>query len=78
MVHAVNKGQLLGNLNQVIITEAGKDFVDGFVSIAEGQTEFEWEGIYYTLDGEKLMVSLKWSAAPGYADTLEKIMVSVP
>ncbi len=77
LVHAVNKGQLLGNLNQVIITEAGKDFVDGFVSIAEGQTEFEWEGIYYTLDGEKLMVSLKWSAAPGYADTLEKIMVSV-
>ncbi len=77
MIHAVDKGQLLGNLKQVVRVEPGKDFVDEFVSIAEGRTEFEWEGINYTLDGKELMVSLKWSAAPGYADTLEKVMISV-
>ena len=77
LVQAASKGQLIGNLKQVIPIEAGKDFVDEFVSIAEGQTEFEWEGINYTLDGKKLTVSLKWSAAPGYADTLEKVMLSV-
>jgi PAS domain S-box-containing protein len=77
LMRAAHKGQLIGNMEQVIPIDAGKDFVNEFVSLAEGQTEFEWEGINYTLDGEKLTVSLHWSAAPGFEDTLEKVLVSM-
>ena len=47
------------------------------MSIAEGKTEFEWEGINHTLEGEELTVSLRWSAAPGYEDSLGKVLVSM-
>ena len=77
MVRATHKEQLLGNLGQVIPFEAGKEFMEELVNIAEGRTEFAWEGINYTLDGEKLLVSLHWSVAPGHADTLKKVLVSL-
>jgi signal transduction histidine kinase len=51
--------------------------MEELVNIAEGRTEFTWEGINYTLDGEKLLVSLHWSVAPGHADTLKKVLVSL-
>jgi signal transduction histidine kinase len=38
--------------------------------------ELTWETVNYTLDGEKLIVSLRWSAAPGYENSLEKVLVS--
>jgi len=77
VLRATHKAQLIGNLKQVMRFDAGDDFVDEFVSIAEGKTEFEWEGINRTLDDEELTVSLRWSAAPGYEDTLEKVLVSM-
>jgi len=77
MVRATHKEQLLGNLGQVIPFEAGKEFMEELVNIAEGRTEFTWEGINYTLDGEKLLVSLHWSVSPGYTDTLKKVLVSL-
>jgi len=45
--------------------------------IAEGKTEFEWEGINRTLTGDRVDVSLRWSAAPGNADSLSKVIISL-
>ena len=77
LMHAANKGQLIDNLQQVFPIDTSKDFVDEFVSIAEGQIEFTWESANYTLDGQKLTISLQRSAEPGHADTLEKVLISV-
>jgi len=77
LMRADNKAQLIGNLNKFVRDNIGKDFIDEFVSIAEGKTEFEWEGKNYTLDNQILAVSLHWSAAPGYEDTLEKVLLSL-
>jgi PAS domain S-box-containing protein len=77
MIRATHKKQLLGNLNRVIRFDAGQDLVDELVNIAAGRMEFSWEGTNYTLDGEKLSISLHWSTAPGYEDSLEKVLVSI-
>jgi len=77
LMHAASKSQLIGSLQQVFRADASKDFVDEIVSISEGLTEFTWESLNYTLDGQKLTVSLKRSAAPGYENTLEKVLISV-
>ena len=77
LYQARNKADLLKNLAEVLGGEARKDFQDELVWIAEGKTEFEWQGVNRTLDGEQLKISLRWSAAPGYEDTLSKVLVSV-
>ena len=77
LMHAGRNDLLAGNLEQVIRIKPDLDFVDELVHIAEGRTEFAWDGTNYTLDGEKLSVSLRWSAAPGYENSLEKVLVSM-
>ena len=54
MVRAENKGQLTGSLPEIIRIEASSSFVDEIVSIAEGRSDYTWESINYTRDGEKL------------------------
>jgi len=77
LMHAASKEQLIGNLNQVIRIKPDLDFMEELINIAEGKTEFSWDGINYTLDGEKLFVSLHWSAAPGFEGSLENVLVSI-
>ncbi len=77
LVGAANKEQLIENLKKIMRIDYAENYVDEFASIAEGKTEFEWEGINHTLRGEELTVSLRWSAAPGYTDSLEKVLVSM-
>ncbi|HVM71338.1 MAG TPA: PAS domain S-box protein, partial [Anaerolineales bacterium] len=77
LMHAGTKQQLTGNLTQVIRVKSDMDFVEELVDIAAGKAEFSWEGNNYTLDGQKLVVSMHWSAAPGYADTLARALVSI-
>ena len=77
LTHATHKDQLIGSLPQIIQIEANFGLVGEMVSIAEGQSGYTWESVNYTLDGERLTVSLRWSAEPGFEDTLEKVLVSV-
>jgi len=77
LMRAAQKEQLIGNLTQVVRADGVKDFVNEFVNIAAGLTEFTREGINYKLDGERMVVSLHWSAAPGFEDTLGKVLISM-
>jgi PAS domain S-box-containing protein len=77
LMRAANKAQLIGSLKQVIRNDGDGNFLEELVSIAEGQSEFEWDAINHTLEGEELTVSLKYSAVPGYEDSLEKVLISV-
>ena len=77
LMHAAGREQLTGSLEKVTRKQSAAGFLDEFVSIAEGKTDFEWEGINYTLDGEPMTVNMHWSAYPGYKETLERVIVSL-
>jgi len=77
LMHTTRKDQLIGNLKQAISVKPDMDFEDELVNIAQGLTDFAWEGVNYRLDGERFTVSLHWSSAPGYEDTLGKVLVSI-
>jgi PAS domain S-box-containing protein len=77
LMHATRKDLLVGGMHETIQIKPDMDFVDEMVNIAEGRTEFTWDGINYSLDGERLFISLHWTAAPGYEDSLEKVLVSI-
>ena len=72
-----NKKQLLGNLNKVFDSESYEIFGEELVAIAEGKTAFEGEAITRTLKGNKIQVRLKLAVAPGYEDTLARVLVSI-
>ena len=77
MMHAASKEELLGSLSQVTTQKSSTGFLSEFVHIAEGETDFEWEGLNKTMDGEILTVNLHWTVAPGYEKTLDKAIISL-
>jgi PAS domain S-box-containing protein len=73
---AKNKDEIVKNIGTIIGTSGG-NMVGELVNIAEGKTDFEWQGNNYTLNGERRVVSLRWSIAPGYEDSLSKVILSI-
>jgi PAS domain S-box-containing protein/putative nucleotidyltransferase with HDIG domain len=76
MFAAKSKAEIGENLS-VIIGKNREDMPEELVNIAEGNTDFEWQGINFTLAGEGRSVSMHWTAAPGYEDTLSKVLISM-
>jgi diguanylate cyclase (GGDEF)-like protein/PAS domain S-box-containing protein len=74
---AGSKADLLVNLGQIFNDESHVAFREELEYIAEGKHEFEWEGVNLTLTGNELVVSLHWSVAPGYEESLGRVIVSV-
>jgi signal transduction histidine kinase len=77
LYHAGSRAEVISSLSRIIPRSAESAFVGELALIAGGGTEFECEGINYTLDGEPLDIILHWSAAPGYEATLAKVLVSI-
>lgn len=74
---AENKKDLTNNLAIIFSDNSSNDFEDELTKIAEGQNNFEWEGVNKTLDGKRLDVNLVWSAVPGYEHDLSRVIVSI-
>ncbi len=74
---AKDKPQLLRSLDQIFGEESLDVFREELIVIAEGETVFESIGINYDLAGNQLYVDIKWSAAAGCEETLERVFVSV-
>jgi PAS domain S-box-containing protein len=74
---ATSKAELVHNLDRVFGQESYGTFADELVNIAEGRTEFQWAGINRTLAGDRLDVSLGWSAVPGYESSLSRVIISL-
>jgi len=74
--HASQKRELLGNLADVLPPMPLEHFEYELVQIANGRLNFEREEVDHTLTGEKIYVNLRWSVAPGYEDSLAKVLVS--
>ena len=74
---AKSKAEIRSNLSLMIPGEAHEDFREELINIAEGKSEFDWQGINHTLAGERRVVDMRWSVAPGHEDTLDKVLLSV-
>jgi PAS domain S-box-containing protein len=77
LYRAFTKNELLGNLGTVFRGDSHETFRSELVTIAEGKTTFEGEGINYTLRGGKLNVLLRWAIASENRDDWSKVLVSV-
>ncbi len=71
-----NKTEVIDHMDVVLGGESYANFLTELVSIAHGQSRFEWEGTNFTLQGDPLILYLKWTAAPGYEDSLARVLVS--
>ncbi|MDW8227658.1 MAG: PAS domain S-box protein, partial [Anaerolineales bacterium] len=74
---AANKQDLIANLATVFGEESYQDYRTELLYIAEGKTHFVWEGVNYTLDGQRLDVILHWEVIPGYEHDLSRVLVSI-
>lgn len=74
---AADRAELLTGLDFFVPAEAHAMFIDELVWIAQGRTRFEWEGVNRRLDGHLIHIHLQWSAAPGYEETLERVLVAI-
>ena len=77
LTHAASKTDLLQNIGKIFGPDHADKFIEELVSIAEGMNEFEWEGLNKTLDGENIYVTLRWTVAAGYEESLSKVIVSL-
>ncbi len=73
---AEHKNELLGNLLDILPDLPLNQFQRELIHIASGKPSFEWEEVDYTLAGERIYVNLRWMVAPGYEDTLSRVIVS--
>jgi diguanylate cyclase (GGDEF)-like protein/PAS domain S-box-containing protein len=74
---ATSKEEMLKNLTTVFRDESYALFQDELSRIAEGQTNFSWDGVNQTLDGKRIEVNINWSVVPGYEADLSKVVISM-
>ncbi|MFX0114277.1 MAG: PAS domain S-box protein [Candidatus Hodarchaeota archaeon] len=74
---ADNQENFRDGLATVFGEETSSVFKEELIALSKGHTIFESEAITYSLQGEKLYIELKLTVAPGYEETLSKVIVSV-
>jgi PAS domain S-box-containing protein len=74
---AQTKQELLSGLHLFFNEESMQFFRDMLCALVEGQRVIEGETSMKTIDGELLFVSIKLNVAPGYGDTLGKVLISM-
>jgi len=77
MYRAESKEQLLADLSRVLGPESLIPFKQELLALARGETSFEKETINYTLRGERRVISLRLTVAPGYEQTWAKVFVGI-
>ena len=76
LYHARNKSELVGILTDILPALPHEHFEHELIQLANGQLNFEQEGIDQTLTKEKIYVNVRWSVAPLHKDSLEKVIIS--
>jgi PAS domain S-box-containing protein len=77
LMGARDKDELLAGLSKVLVDEALVVFREELITLAEGGQRFESEVVHRTLSGEERFIALNLSVAPGSANSLGKVLVSV-
>jgi PAS domain S-box-containing protein len=73
---AKSKDEVMQGLSTIIPLESNAEFIPQLMSIIEGRSFYEGTGVNQKLDGSKLNVAVRWIPAPGFEDSLERILVS--
>ena len=76
MYGADSRAQMLGSLDQIVGSDGYHVFRDGILALARGERFWQSEAINYTLDGDQMVVALRWSLAPGAEETWSRVLVS--
>lgn len=71
-----DKEPLLRKVHRNFTTESEKIFIEEFVALANGATEFKTEGTFVNKKGDLLDVIFSLNVLPGYEDTLSLVLVS--
>lgn len=73
---ADSKEQLLGEITQIYTDDTFEAFREGLIAIAEGQTQFASDTFVKTLEGDEKYIHVNCTIAPGYEESLERILIS--
>ncbi|MGB8982791.1 MAG: hypothetical protein WCC12_13015, partial [Anaerolineales bacterium] len=65
---ASSKEELLFSLEKILPADAHIAFMEELLHIANGDLQFEWEGINLTMAGDPIHARLHWTVLPGYED----------
>ena len=76
LYQAENKADILDHSEKILGANSYETIGDELVGILQGETKFEKEVVDQTLAGDKIMIRLGWTAAPGHEDALSKVIVS--
>ncbi len=77
MYKAEDKNEFLRNLGVVVGKEARQVFTEELIALAEGQSRFESEATNSTPMGDGKHIVLTCQVAPGYEETLSKVLISI-
>jgi diguanylate cyclase (GGDEF)-like protein/PAS domain S-box-containing protein len=77
MFQAQSKTELLADLSKVLGPESLIPFKEELLALARGETSFENETVNYTLRGERRIVFVRLTLAPGYEQTWAKVFVGI-
>ncbi len=76
LYRADSRAQMLGGLSQIVGPDGYRVFRDGILALARGERSWQSEAVNYTLDGDQMIVVLRWSLAPGAEETWSRLLVS--
>jgi len=77
LMGAHGKQQVLISLSKLLAEEALPVFGQELITLAQGGQRFESEEVHRTLAGEERFITLRLSVAPGYEQSLAKVLVSI-
>ncbi len=77
MLKAPSKDALLDNFSQIFMEDSVEGIKDALLKIFDGETYFEIEIWHRDFSGEDMLVQIRWNAAPGYGESLSRVIVVV-
>lgn len=77
LFEAPDKETLLSNLDHVFRDQMSKHFVDELADMWNGKTQYEREGVNYSLSGDLLNVHLHWTLMPGHEQDFNWVLVAL-
>jgi diguanylate cyclase (GGDEF)-like protein/PAS domain S-box-containing protein len=74
---AASKAEFGQSLDRILGGNSYDGLLSQLAALADGRTEFEWEGPIHTLPGDRLTVYLRCSVVRGYEASLSKVIISI-
>jgi hypothetical protein len=73
---AESPAEMRAGLDRIVGDDGYEVFKNSILALDRGERTWESQGVNYTLTGERMTLSLRWSLAPGFEDTWSRVIVS--